>query len=380
MMRFARIAPMSQSFGATVPAIKDGAVAAYFIFDVADTIDLEAIAKMQSVLTERAPLRFRPEAAPSYIKFEVPPLSISLPDVILEGKKANARVKVFDYGVVSLRLEIPFSGRWEEFFELSAKIRPSPELLVNARKIFDDAKVPIKDAFRKPHNVELIEDYFTYTVHEFDRKVSGKELITNYAKEVAGLMRGERRVLSREEIEEATRVNISYYDDDVSVIDWDVAFIYDEREAADTIQQILEFANTQLVELRTYDVTLNAELDWIYATDPVENMRGGVFSHRIANQRAQRLRLMLVDIRELMDRTNNALKIIGDAFYARVYRHIRNRLGLADWERQIDGKLQSVTTVYRFLTDQAENARGEVLEWIVIVLIAAEIIVGLIRH
>jgi hypothetical protein len=364
---------------ATMPAIEAGAVAAYFMFDVADTIDLDAIAKMQSVATQRAQLRMRPEAAPSYIAFPVPPLSISLADLTLFGSKASVRLKVYDYGVLSLRIQMPFSGSWSDFSELTMKIRQSPEVVAAARAVYAETKARIASAFRKPHSVELFEDYFVYTVHSFSEKVLGRELLGMYGKELAAVVRSEVKPLSAHEVEEATRVNLSYFEDDLSVVEWDVAFIYDDVEAADTIESILEFANTQLLELRTYDATLNAELEWIYATDPVHN-RKGPFGHRAANQRAQRLRLMLVDIGELMDRTNNALKIIGDAFYARVYRHIRNRLALSEWEKQIDNKLQSVSTIYGFLTDQAQNARGEVLEWIVIILIFSEIVLGLLRH
>lgn len=369
---------MSQQIAVTMPAIEDGAVAAYFIFDVAETIDLDEIAKMQSMATERVPLRLRPERTPSYIAFPVPPLSIALADLILFGKKANVRLKVYDYGVVSLRIQIPFSGSWVEFAELTSRVRQSPDVVATARKLYEDAKAQISATFRKTHSVELFEDYYVYTVNSFSKKVLGKELLGTYAKEVASLVRSEEVPLSQEEVEEATRVHLSYFEDDLSVVEWDVAFIYDDKEAADTIESILEFANTQLLELRTYDAMLNAELDWIYATDPVEK-NSGLFGHS-ANQRAQRLRLMLVDIGELIDRTNNALKIIGDAFYARVYRDIRTRLGLSEWEKQIGNKLRSVSSIYGFLTDEAQFRRGEMLEWIVIALIFIEVVTGIFRH
>ena len=85
---------------------------------------------------------------------------------------------------------------------------------------------------------------------------------------------------------------------------------------------------------------------------------------------------------ELTDRAGNALKIIGDAYYARLYRGAAGRLGLKDWQRQIDSKLQSVNEIYQFFTDQAQASRGESLELIVIALIVIEIIVGLLtlRH
>ena len=103
---------------------------------------------------------------------------------------------------------------------------------------------------------------------------------------------------------------------------------------------------------------------------------------RAAEKRAERLGSLLVDVRELADRASNALKIIGDAYYARIYRGIANRLGLDDWQRQLDSKLDAVGETYRYLVDQSQVARGEFLELVVIVLIAVEIIVGLLalRH
>ena len=82
-------------------------------------------------------------------------------------------------------------------------------------------------------------------------------------------------------------------------------------------------------------------------------------------------------MQELTDHANNALKIIGDAYYARLYRGAAGRLGLKDWQKQIDAKLDSVEGLYRFFSDQVQHARGEFLEAIVIALIALEVVVGL---
>jgi uncharacterized Rmd1/YagE family protein len=53
-------------------------------------------------------------------------------------------------------------------------------------------------------------------------------------------------------------------------------------------------------------------------------------------------------------------------------------LGLEVWERSIENKLDAVGDVYRYLVDQAQVARSEFLELIVIVLIAIEIVVGVL--
>ena len=45
-----------------------------------------------------------------------------------------------------------------------------------------------------------------------------------------------------------------------------VVSVYDGNDA-DAVEDILEFANTQLVEYRTYDARLDVELDAIYRCD-----------------------------------------------------------------------------------------------------------------
>jgi hypothetical protein len=99
-------------------------------------------------------------------------------------------------------------------------------------------------------------------------------------------------------------------------------------------------------------------------------------------RRADRVRYLLVDILELTDRTSNALKIIGDAYYARLYRAISVRLGLADWQAQIDTKLRSVAEIYRVFQDQAQYARSEFFEISIIALIALAALIGVLalRH
>ena len=156
----------------------------------------------------------------------------------------------------------------------------------------------------------------------------------------------------------------------------DGAFVYDRPEGAAATLDILEFANTQLVELRTYDGLLDAELDAIYAVETRRTF--GPFDRRRAVSAAERLRHLIVDVLELTDRSSNALKITGDAYFARVYRAAAARLGLSEWQRQLDSKLRSINEMYRFFADQAQNARAEFLELIVVALIAIEIVIGVL--
>jgi hypothetical protein len=361
----------------TLPTLAKAAFRAFFVYDVADTIDLERLRTVRGVGVSRAPLQLRREASSDFIQYPIVPLIVRLPD--LEEYGATLRAKIFDFGVVSIRISIPFGGSWAEYGAATRRWRSDPRLEAQARAALDDVLVEIRDALDEPHPA-LVEDYFIMEVERFAEHIEAGRLSTEFASPLAQLLLFEDRPLVLGEQNEALRLSASYYDDDFVVVQWDAAFVYDREDGAEAVEDILEFANSQLVEFRTYDARLDAELDAIYADDPGRRHR--TFMNRNAAARAAQVRFLLVDILELTDRTSNALKIIGDAYYARLYRSIAKRLGLADWQRLIDAKLNSVSEIYRVFQDQAQHARSELLEIIVIVLVAVEAVLGVLalRH
>jgi len=72
--------------------------------------------------------------------------------------------------------------------------------------------------------------------------------------------------------------------------------------------------------------------------------------------------------------TNAALKLIGEQFLTRVYGHVSRRFHLAEWDVSITRKLQTLDGIYGKLADRAATQRMELLEWIIIVLIAVSIV------
>ncbi len=361
-----------------LPTIAKGAFRAFFVYDVADAVDLRRVRTVRGEGFSRAPLQLRREASSEFIQYPVAPLIVRLPD--LEEYGATVRVKIFDYGVVSIRLTVPFEGSWDGYAALARRLRRDKHLEASARAALDDVLVEIAATLDDPHE-PLIEDFFVLDVDRFDRPIDAHALTTSLASPLAQLLLFEDRQLVANEEAEALRVAFSYYADDLVIVQWDAAFVYDRPEGAEATMDILEFANSQLVEFRTYDARLDEELDAIYALEPGRSTRRFQRGRESA-ERADRVRYLLVDILELTDRTSNALKIIGDAYYARLYRAVSGRLGLADWQRQIDAKLRSVSEMYRVFQDQAQYARSEFLEIIVIVLIAVEAVIGVfaLRH
>ena len=116
---------------ATLPGLAKAAFRAFFVYDVADTIDLERLRTVRGEGVARAPLQLRREAASDFIQYPVVPLIVRLPD--LEDYAATVRAKIFDFGVVAIRISIPFSGSWEEYGESTRRWRSDPRLEEQAR-------------------------------------------------------------------------------------------------------------------------------------------------------------------------------------------------------------------------------------------------------
>ena len=77
-------------------------------------------------------------------------------------------------------------------------------------------------------------------------------------------MRGELAELSHGETSEILGSRMSYYPEDLLVVGWTAAFIHDTVEGAASTIQLLEYANTQLLEFRYYDQVLSSLLEGVY--------------------------------------------------------------------------------------------------------------------
>ena len=92
--------------------IRAGQISAFYLFDVAESVALDRLPALLGPGT--APVRLAPKPAiPSYVRYQTPPLQIEgglLGHEDVDGFRV--RVKVFDYGVVSVSLSRPFAGSW----------------------------------------------------------------------------------------------------------------------------------------------------------------------------------------------------------------------------------------------------------------------------
>jgi uncharacterized Rmd1/YagE family protein len=92
------------------------------------------------------------------------------------------------------------------------------------------------------------------------------------------------------------------------------------------------------------------------------------------------VRELEIEATSLFERADNALKLIGDQYLSRVYELASTRFHLREWQQSIRRKLETVGDVYDLLVQQSGGQRMEALEVTVVILIAMEILLALLRH
>ncbi len=347
-----------------------GSIWILWLFDVCEEIDLEALRSILGVQARREPSFRHP--SPEYVRFERPPVVQQLDPIVLEsGTRLQGELNYYEYGVVSIKLELPFQADWQQLIELSSRCMTNPEPETQAAQAVRRCLDRAHSALIKPHENWLSEDY--YIIHLKDTKpdLTAAQLIADHGKEIARIVRGEQAELSSGETEEILGSRLSYYPDDLLVVGWTAAFIRDTTEGAAPTIQLLEYANTQLLEFRYYDAVLSRLLQGVYRW--LEKRGGFLMRWRLASQ-AQHLNKIRLDIRELTERVDTSIKFLSDMFSARLYRLAAAKVGVEDYRRLVDGKLHTAGELYEFMMDQFHQSRAFVLEMLVVIILIIELV------
>ena len=284
-------------------------------FDVCEEIRLDQLREIIGARTMEPSFK---HPAPGYVRYQRPPVLERIESVVLEtGERLEGQIKYYDYGVVSLIFELPFSGDWGKLVQLASRWVWNADFEPFAARI---ARVKLESAapaMVKPYKDWLSEDYCIFHVRETVGSPTAAELLERHGAEVAQIVRGETVPLSEGERKEILQSRISYYPNDLAVIGWNGTFVYDTPAGAETAIQLLEYANSQLLEFRHYDELLTRELAGVY--DFLEKGTGTLGRWRLARA-ATRLHTVLLDVMELTERVDNAIKFLSDMFSARLYR------------------------------------------------------------
>jgi hypothetical protein len=359
-------------------AALDATIYLALAFDIGYEIDLERAREALQAEKGTLPRRRRtPESIqyrPAPVRVAVPADGLDLPAGFAPGAPPRAELSLFDFGAASLMAAFPVHLDPDALLALAGELADLTPLTAAARLLLAPWLERIRPAVVDFNPAGLSEEFVIFRLGEVE-----PGWLEAHADWVARLVRLDPDPLGPGEVREATRLAISYATTDVVVLDWAAGLVAD-RECADTLQ-VLEFANVQLLEFRHIDDQLDDRLEAAYRLiHPDPGRRRSFFRHRNLAAVVRQVRELEIEATSLFERAENALKLIGDQYLARVFGLASARFHLNDWELSIRRKLDTVGDVYDLLVEQAGSRRAETLEITVVVLIAIEILLALLRH
>jgi hypothetical protein len=300
------------------------------------------------------------------IMMDSPPLLINLGSVPLtmDGLSVTfqAQARIFDIGSISICLAFNHTPAAVQSLEEIALYfsgqkgltEPFTYLLATLREMLSSALGMLEIGG------DFYEDYTIYWIRDPD-----------HVKDPVALLMGEETVFSGQMREQVLQNRLSYSQDDFALVTWDTALICDPDHPGDLLD-LIEYANVQLLELRYYDALLSKHLENMY--DDIEQAGYRTAYSRLGRYRRITSTLMrfIADITKVTEKIDNFIKITEDIYYARVYQTTLRVLRTDQWRESVNRKLQVIHQNYILLSNEVNIHHSNILEWIIIILIAME--------
>jgi hypothetical protein len=344
-----------------------GSVFALTLYDVCDEINLSQLPALISA--KRLVPAFK-HTTPEYVRFESPPVTETLGPVTLDtGEQFEGTMQYYDYGVVSVLLQRSFCGDWADLQHLAARWISGILFDEFTTRLVRQRLANLRSALRNPYANLLSEDYYIFHLAASEDG-SAAELILKQGQDISQIITGEIAPLSPPERDEVLQARMSYYTNDLTVVGWNAAFVYDTPSGSESTVRLLEYANSQLLQFRHYDELLTRELKQVYSF--LEARRGNWTAWRM-QPAATRLRTVRLEVTQLTEHTTNALKFVGDMFSARLYKLCAAKIGVVEYQELVRDKLRTAHDLYGFMIDQFQQSRMFLLEFAVVIILLIEL-------
>src|SRR5438034_536527 len=247
------------------PIIAEGTGYVLFAYDVAHAFDLAAAETRLASATQRQTVKQK-RRAPAFFEYDPAPLRVTEPaDSLAVGEHVTApyvEFVLYDFGAVSVSYAIPLQGPLTGLPALSTMLYGNEQLQADSRRRVQQLIEALGDAAIRSRLADFVEDYVVFQIEAFTEPLEASMLWTEHAQTVAQVLRAESRPLSQQEVSDALASRLSFGPNDATLIDTDVTLLFDPE--GEDVRAVIEFANTQLLEMRYLDAQLDEALERAY--------------------------------------------------------------------------------------------------------------------
>jgi hypothetical protein len=348
--------------------IFSGNIFVFHAFDVGDDINLEAIRTSNAVISQ-------PLTLPKYFKNYHMPLAIDLPHPHSSGRFLSC--KIHNFGAISFAYKIPFKDTLKNIRERLDEL----DDIYQEQSVNDVSAVfkKIKSYIAKPKFFQTRSSYLVIQVDPQPNRLDIARLKNQYGSVIVSMLRFETETLSEYHKEEILEDAIGYFRGDLIVIDTEATFMYDDEY--EELLHLFEFCNIQQLELRYFDRLLDQQLNIIYEGKP-HKLPFTAYLPFVASAGGSMgdLGKLRVDISVIVERLEDSIKLVGEAYFSELYQALVDKLDLKNWQESIARKLtiiQDVRTVYQ---NQIDTIHEDLLSVLIIILIFIELVIGVLNY
>lgn len=207
------------------------------------------------------------------------------------------------------------------------------------------------------------EEYSVYCISAYSG--DPEVYLAMYGDTIAAFLKNERIALDEEEVQSTLSSYLKYGKDDITIVDWDGAFIFDSSGDFESNIELFEIANLQLLKSRILDYDLDERLE--------KTLRLMGVSKRLPVIRSGEVRKVVKEIIEIRTQSileseavERNIKLIGDWYSAKLYSLISRKFHLDSWKAEIKEKLDTLEDVYTMATENFSVSYRATLEFIIL--------------
>ncbi|MDP8012860.1 MAG: hypothetical protein RAK22_02030, partial [Nanoarchaeota archaeon] len=300
-----------------------------------------------------------------------------LKEIRIDDKNVGLQVQfvVYSVGVIAVRIRLPVND-----INSIERITFDKRFENNFKKISENVKYEIEKKLSRYLSIKEKEAFENYRIYFIEGDAS--EFLPKNKKWIAGILLDEQNYseLSDDYIENTIKRRLTYYNNDVIIVDWDAAFIISKSDNYENELTVMDTSNVQLLEYRVYQEEIDKMIDSI-------NEKTLNLQHRSWNIMANRRNMtklstdisnFYTEYKDMIDSVNKIIMSFGDWYLARLYSLLSDSFKLKEIEGRLENTFDMLIRIRDFIDERISEDSSSFLELVVILLFVAEIIIMII--
>jgi len=277
----------------------------------------------------------------------------------------------FDIGALSLEFICELTEKVVELPNLAIEVSHSKELLLSAQRVAEDIFRQAKAAVVSPDFFPTPTQFNVFNIRGLVPRLTTDQITQDLCIPIAQTLRQSLEPIGKVEIDRTLNPSVTYSDDDIAFVSSTGALVFDET--SNEVIDVFELLNVQSLELRIVDAKLDKSLQNLFDESEAHHKSYKRFFDFFDPQ-SRKLNLLHLDSTILVERVEQSYKFASDSYLVRIYELCIQRMFLKVFSAGIDKKLQVLRDVITDQRDRASTRRMEIIEWIVVILIAVDVV------